>query len=220
MSHESTHPPHLSLSDFSLSDFQFTSRARGEQNIEILLGVQGDYHVNGHTFIPDPDQYGEMMVPVTLSNGEIFSPPYMTKIIVHNVNDIPVANDDEFRIEKDSKDNMLDVLDNDTGLESGTSVKIIDVTTTGQGQVKISGKQLVYTPPSGFVGEENMTYQIRDEDGEMDDAKIRIIVSNGAQVHVNSSSLFWLHSALAFLCWHRRRECRFYEATTPIARSC
>src|SRR5699024_1966005 len=61
----------------------------------------------------------------------------------------PQAVDSEFSVEADSTDNILDVLANDSDPD-GDALTIISVSEAGNGQVSISGNQLLYTPAAGF----------------------------------------------------------------------
>ena len=71
-----------------------------------------------------------------------------------------VANMDDALIEKGSIA-TIDVLANDTG----TGLKIIEVSQGQNGSVKISGNKVTYTPKANFVGNDVFWYAIKDASG-------------------------------------------------------
>jgi VCBS repeat-containing protein len=85
------------------------------------------------------------------------------------------ANDDIFRVEADRSEIELRVLLNDTNLEGlSASRSIIAVSRPNAGgSVSINGgESLIYTPQTGFVGDEIMVYTIEDDLGNRDTAKV------------------------------------------------
>jgi len=85
------------------------------------------------------------------------------------------ANDDIFRIEADRTDIELKVLANDTnldGIASGRRIVEAGPPSAG-GSVGLNGDQsLIYTPETGFVGDEVFTYTIEDSLGNRDTALV------------------------------------------------
>ncbi|BCX47598.1 integrin alphabeta-propellor repeat protein [Haloferula helveola] len=91
------------------------------------------------------------------------------------------ANDDIYRIEVDTTDIQLKVLDNDASLDGiATSRTIVSVgPPSAGGTVSIElpalpGEEasLIYTPETGFVGDEVFTYTIEDDLGNRDTALV------------------------------------------------
>lgn len=85
------------------------------------------------------------------------------------------ANDDIFRIEADRSDIELKVLLNDTNLEGiATSRRIIAAGRPSAGGVVTinNGESLIYSPQTGFVGDEIIVYTIEDDLGNRDTAKV------------------------------------------------
>ncbi len=94
-------------------------------------------------------------------------------------NQPPVANDNEFTVEKDSTDNVLDVLANDSDPD-GDSLTIVDISQPGNGQAEVSGDVIVYTPATGFTGMDTFSYTIDDGFGGQDSAQVTVIVEEPA----------------------------------------
>jgi outer membrane protein OmpA-like peptidoglycan-associated protein len=110
------------------------------------------------------DVYRYQEVSETLEEGEpVFD------------NEPPVANDNEFTVERDSSNNSLDVLANDSDPD-GDPLTIVSVTQPANGQVSISGNVLLYTPAAGFVGTDNFSYTIDDGFGGQASANVTVNV--------------------------------------------
>ncbi len=92
-------------------------------------------------------------------------------------NQPPVANDNQFTVEVDSVDNVLDVLSNDTDPDDDT-LSIIDVTQPSNGQAEISGDVILYTPSAGFTGTDNFSYTIDDGFGGQASASVTVFVES------------------------------------------
>lgn len=96
-------------------------------------------------------------------------------------NNPPVANNDEFVVERDRADVLLDVLSNDSSApDLGERLTIIAVTNPDQGgsvTIAADGGSLRYTPRKGFLGTERFSYTIADGNGGQDQAQVTIRVN-------------------------------------------
>ena len=101
------------------------------------------------------------------------------------------ANNDIYRIEADRSNIELRVLDNDTNLDGvAGNRRIVDVgPTSAGGTVVMNGDQtLIYTPETGFVGDEVFVYTIEDDLGNRDSAMVtaRVTVDRlNGNLHAN-----------------------------------
>jgi len=95
------------------------------------------------------------------------------------VNQSPTARPDRFRIRRNSTWNRFNVLQNDTS-NSGTALSL---TGTFQevreilGTIELDGNDILYTPPTDFVGEEAFLYTIRDENGDTATGEVTVEVA-------------------------------------------
>jgi len=95
-------------------------------------------------------------------------------ITVSEVNDIPVAKADSYSISQDQY-HFIDILANDEGI--GEEVEISFVSLPENGKLKFTKKgRVVYTPLSGFVGQDEFLYQVTDKDGEASVATVSLNV--------------------------------------------
>lgn len=98
------------------------------------------------------------------------------------VNDNPVAvNDSLDTVKTTDKDVFIPVLINDTlGPDIGETLTVIQVGTPNQGgtvRLGTGGNGVIYTPRSGFTGNETFTYTISDGNGGTSTASVTVTVS-------------------------------------------
>jgi hypothetical protein len=90
----------------------------------------------------------------------------------------PTAVDDDFVVRRNSIDNQLNVLTNDT-LPPGLNTFIASVgPASAGGSVRIAptGGSLIYTPQPGFTGTETLVYTLQDRNGLTDSALVTVFV--------------------------------------------
>jgi hypothetical protein len=90
----------------------------------------------------------------------------------------PTAVEDNFVVRRNSSDNQLNVLTNDT-LRPGTNTVIASVapaSADGSVQVAPNGGSVIYTPQAGFTGTETFIYTLRDRNGLTDSATVSVFV--------------------------------------------
>ncbi len=88
----------------------------------------------------------------------------------------PVATDD-FAVTSQDKPIPISVLINDSD-PNGDPFSITNFTQPTNGTVTQDGTTLVYTPNTGFVGEDTFTYTICDDSGECDTATVTVQVND------------------------------------------
>jgi len=127
------------------------------------------------TYSPAPDFAGDETFTYTIQDVVGESSTATVTVTVSNVNDAPIANDDAFTVIEDSSNNTLNVLGNDTDVDTGDTLTIISVG-AACGTVVNNGTNLTYIPVQGFVGTEGFTYEINDGNGGTDSASITVTV--------------------------------------------
>ncbi|NBB92522.1 MAG: tandem-95 repeat protein [Gammaproteobacteria bacterium] len=95
-------------------------------------------------------------------------------------NEAPQAADDQFSVDVDSADNLLDVLANDSDAD-GDVLTIIGVTAPGNGSASVSGDAISYTPAGGFVGTDSFSYTVEDGFGGESTATVTVTVDSPNQ---------------------------------------
>ncbi|QPG06138.1 tandem-95 repeat protein [Salinimonas marina] len=118
------------------------------------------------------------------------------------LNQVPVVSNDAFTIAEDSRDQVLDVLSNDSDADNGQQLTLISLQTAGlQGTALISSDEtnILFTPAADLFGEQTLSYLVADTAGAqvsgnvtititpMDDAPVA--VADTLQVTEDSSAL-------------------------------
>jgi VCBS repeat-containing protein len=86
--------------------------------------------------------------------------------------------DDDADVENNGATHELIVLDNDEDPDAGDSLSIVSVTQGSDGgAVSIQGEKILYTPATGFEGDETFTYTIEDNDGNEATATVTVTVT-------------------------------------------
>lgn len=117
-----------------------------------------------HKRIVDYYRYQESTASVT--EGEI-----------EFANEAPQAGDDQYTVDADSVDNAFDVLANDSDAD-GDPLTIVSVSAPANGQVSISGDQVLYTPNAGFTGTDSFSYTVDDGFGGQASATVTVTVQS------------------------------------------
>ncbi|MGQ9409910.1 Ig-like domain-containing protein [Mycolicibacterium gilvum] len=115
------------------------------------------------TYTPGLNFHGTDSFDYTITDGSLSDTATVT-ITVTPANDAPVANVDTATVAGNSVANVIDVLANDTDVDTADtlSVAVVGVPTRG-GTVAINdGNTLSYTPAAGFSGTETFTYAVSD----------------------------------------------------------
>jgi len=144
--------------------------------------VNGQATVNNDgtvTYTPNPDFNGADGFTYTVrdtagnpSNAATVS------ITVTPVNDDPVALDDSFGVQQDSSGNVLDVLANDTDVDTADTLTITALGPTSYGgAVSTDGSTLSYSPATEFASVETFSYDIADGNGGTATATVTVTVS-------------------------------------------
>ncbi len=115
------------------------------------------------------DYYRYQESTVTETEGEI-----------EFANEAPQAADDQFTVDADSVDNAFDVLANDSDAD-GDVLSIVEVSEPSNGQVSISGDQVLYTPEAGYTGSDSFSYTVEDGFGGEASANVSVTVQETNQ---------------------------------------
>ena len=109
---------------------------------------------------PKPNQNGEATITVTVSDGAA-SDSKQASVVINAINDAPVANDDSVSVNEDSNI-TIDVVANDTDIDSNITIKSID--SPANGVAEIQDGKVVYTPNANFNGTDSFSYTITDDE--------------------------------------------------------
>ena len=156
----------------TLAPSDFTTNLNAD-TLTVLTGT--NYTVSGTTITPALNFTGNLTVNVQMSGEGEQSPIFGAIVNVTNVNDAPVANNDDAQVVENSIDNLLSVLSNDEDADNDT-LTITAASADSGGSVNIISTGIEYTPTAGFVGTETVSYTISD--GELTDtAEVSVFVT-------------------------------------------
>jgi len=119
----------------------------------------------------------------TASNQQGVSGTATVTVQVTDVNDPPVAVNDVFTVFRNSTQNILQVLLNDTSGVDAPGAETLSVTAVSPGSaggtitVGSSGLTVRYTPAANFLGTETFTYTLSDGRGGTDTATVSVSVT-------------------------------------------
>ncbi|ADO69731.1 VcbS repeat protein [Stigmatella aurantiaca DW4/3-1] len=129
------------------------------------------------SFTPPAGFAGSTTFTYTVSDGRGGTDTATVTVVVTETNNPPVANDDSFRVAKNSGATELDVLANDTTApDAGETLSITGVTQPANGTVTFTATRVSFTPPPGFVGPTTFTYTVSDGRGGTDTATVTVTV--------------------------------------------
>ncbi|MAT98453.1 MAG: hypothetical protein CL608_15015 [Anaerolineaceae bacterium] len=129
-------------------------------------------------YTPAPNFFGTETFIYTLDDGNGGSDTATVTIQVTAVNDLPTADDDSETVAEDSNTIAINVLDNDTDLDTADTISITAVgAPDNNGTAVIHNNQINYTPAPNFFGTETFTYTISDGNGGSDTAILTITVT-------------------------------------------
>ncbi len=145
------------------------------QTIDSLQVTSGtNYSFDGLTIAPSANFNGSIMVNMTATTSDLVSDVFQVRVDIAAINDLPVAVADSAMVAQDSSDNEIDVVLNDSDIDSETiTLKSFDY--IGSGTLVIVDNKLSYTPAAGFSGSESISYII--EDSEQASASAELIIT-------------------------------------------
>ena len=135
---------------------------------------------NSCTYDPDPGFVGTDTFTYEVCDDDGDCDTAIVRVTVTAANEPPIAQDDSASTDQDT-DVTIDVTANDTdsdGTIDDTSVTITDP--PDNGDVICTDNNCTYDPGPLFVGTDNFTYEVCDDDGDCDTATVTVAVIDPA----------------------------------------
>lgn len=129
-------------------------------------------------YAPSRNYYGLDSFTYIIRDTQGLTDQAMVSITVTRdlTNDPPVAVNDRYSTPINTA-KVLDVLSNDTDVDRDTlSIKSFTASPGAGGTVTRSGKNLIYTPPNGFIGRVTFNYIVQDGKGGEDIGMVSVTV--------------------------------------------
>ncbi|MCP5097775.1 MAG: tandem-95 repeat protein, partial [Chloroflexi bacterium] len=142
------------------------------------------------TYTPVADFNGSDSFTYTVSDGNGGSDTASVVVTVNSVNDAPIAFDDIDVTTDEDTAVTIDVLSNDTDVESD-QLTVDSVTQPANGSVVNNGSDVIYTPTADFSGSNSFTYTIGDGNGGSATATVTVTINslNDVPVAMDDSSI-------------------------------
>ena len=127
-------------------------------------------------YTPAADFVGEEIFTYTITDKNGSSTATVKVTVEGSGCAIEAADNRDEKVDKNSTNNSLNVMDNDTTC-GGAEISEVGATSNG-GTVKISDDKqtLIYTPLAGYVGTDTFTYTITDKNGRTSTATVVVVV--------------------------------------------
>lgn len=128
-------------------------------------------------YTPVPNYSGIDTFTYTMEDEGGLESTATVTLTVGEVSFVPVANDDSQDVDRDTQDNVIDVLVNDVAARPNDTLSIVSAAVPTSGTVTIDNDRLLYTPNPGFVGSDTFTYMMMDNHGEKATATVNVNVN-------------------------------------------
>ncbi len=140
---------------------------------DLTLNADGSF-----TYLPDANYEGNDQFSYRVFDGNNYSDPTTVAIVVHAVNDAPLARDDFFVMLNDSRllVDLPGVLANDSDVENDTLSTVVDVGPLHGTLWMSSNGKFQYEPEPGFSGVDRFTYIVNDNQGGSHTATVTLLV--------------------------------------------
>lgn len=158
--------------------------------VSVQTPSHGSASISGNRvlYTPVAGYQGSDSFSYTISDEKGLTASATVSVTLAVVNRAPLAGPDGYQISRNSSNNVLDVLTNDSDPD-GDAVHIQSVQTPAHGSASVSGNRLVYTPAAGYQGSDSFSYTIADNKGLTASAIVTItIAANAAPVAVDDDA--------------------------------
>lgn len=151
---------------------------------QLLSSVSHGYlslnpNTGAFSYRPFDNFHGTDSFTYRVTNGSQHSAPATVTILVHSVNDPPVARNDAYATEYESVLTISaagGLLANDTDVDS--TMTAVKLTEPAHGTVTVNPDgSLTYTPAAGYAGPDSFTYQAHDGQADSNVATVSITVN-------------------------------------------
>ena len=148
----------------------------------ISIASDGEY-----TYTPDENYHGSDSYEYTITDEDGLEATATLSLTVTDVNDGPVAADDE-NSGAENTDQTGNVLDNDDDVDGDISVKDTGTFATTNGSISIaSDGEYTYTPGENYYGSDSYEYTIIDNDGAEATATLDLTVTEVNEVDYDAA---------------------------------
>lgn len=161
----------------------------------VTQGANGTVANNGTSvsYTPNPDFFGNDSFTYTISDGNGGFDSATVNVAVANINDTPVANNDNYNMNQDTTLNVFapGVLTNDTDADGDTlTATYVAGNGPNHGMLTLNPDgSFSYTPDAGFTGLDTFNYVANDGSVDSNVATVTITINDTQAPAVNASAV-------------------------------
>ncbi len=160
------------VTDVDNAKSELTWTYSGNQDLTVVISADHIATIS----IPDENWFGSEAITFRATDPEGAWDEDVATFTVNNVNDAPVAADDQVTTPEDNPV-TIHVLNNDSDID-GDQLTIIDVSVPANGTATIQNDTvIVYTPQQDWYGDDSFTYTIDDGNGATAQASVTVTVT-------------------------------------------
>lgn len=164
----------LAGTDIDGDDLTFTIVENGKKGTVMIT----DTHAGTFDYQPNPNATGKDSFTFKINDGTVDSQTVTVEVNINAVNDVPVANEDQFTISEDTILNVADsILANDTDIENDNLTSVL-VTGTAHGTLTLNPDgTLMYVPDANYTGQDQFIYVANDGQANSNERTVTINVN-------------------------------------------
>ncbi|WP_159083957.1 Ig-like domain-containing protein [Saccharobesus litoralis] len=158
----------------TLSINQFTTQDTENDALSLIVLNGDNYTVQNNQITPANNFNGNLTVSAKVNDGELDSDTFSFNLTVTPVNDAPLVARDNATL-ADNTSNLIDVLANDTDIESDP-LTLASINYTGVHTVSIENNQIRFNANSAITNE-TFSYQVSDNQGGTSTGSVTVTVN-------------------------------------------
>lgn len=143
-------------------------------------------------YTPNANFYGSDNIEYTVKdNAGQSSNTATVSLTVNNIDDAPTSNADSFTIVEDSVGNTLNLITNDSDIDSTlNNNQVVIISQPQQGSVNVNGSGVSYTPAPNYHGDDGFSYRLDVDGNSSNTTVVSITITNVNDAPITTADNF------------------------------